>query len=65
MAAYLDIKAEMWGSSNMETLAAAMAVRSGTSHRYLLNPVSATATLKRHCSTRPLNSRKQVGPNNS
>ena len=57
MAAYLDTKTEGLAGTDCQELGAALA--SGNKRReFLLEPVSATATLKRHCLGRPLNSRR-------
>ena len=65
MAAFLECLAESYNDlSPSELLATVLSMSTTTStsntpRQYILSPVSATATLKRHCLWRPLNSKKQ------
>ena len=62
MAAYLDCPAERYSDLSPSELATVLSVSTSTSHtprQYILSPVSATATIKRHCLGRPLNSKKK------
>ena len=60
MAAYLDTSCEGFGDIPSQELGTALAPGIGNQGReYLLEPVSATANLRRHCLGRPLNSKRQ------
>ena len=62
MAAYLDAETEMFGGlDDNEAFIEKMSMKTKgnlATKEYILNPVTATATIKRNCSERPLNSRK-------
>ena len=60
MAAYLNTDAEMYGDLSPTELKAKMAIHPGnySTNEFILNPVSASATIKRNCSEKPLNSKK-------
>jgi hypothetical protein len=64
MAPYLECPVERHSDLNSSELATVLSVSTTTStshtlRQYILPPASATATLKRHCLGRPLNSKKQ------
>ena len=64
MAAFLECPAESYSDLSLCELATVLSMSTTTStsntpRQYILSPVSATATLKRHCLWRPLNSKKQ------
>ena len=60
MAAYLDTSCRGLGDTPSQHLGKALAPGTGSQDReYLLEPVSASASLKRHCLGRPLNSKRQ------
>ena len=60
MAAYLNTDADMFGGLTIVELKEKMAIFPGkySTNEFILSPVSASATIKRNCSERPLNSRK-------
>ena len=60
MAAYLNTDAEIFGGLAIIELKEKMAIFPGkySTNEFILSPVSASATIKRNCSERPLNSRK-------
>ena len=60
MAAYLNTDAEMYGHLSTAELKEKMAIHPGrySTNEFILNPVSASATIKRNCSEKPLNSKK-------
>ena len=63
MAAYLDCPAERYSALSSSELATVLGVSDTTStsqtRQYILSSVGTTATLKRHCLGRPLNSKNQ------
>ena len=60
MAAYLDTSCKGFGDTPCQQLGPALAPGVGIQDReFLLEPVSATASLRRHCLGRPLNSKRQ------
>ena len=60
MAAYLNTDAEILGGLSILELKEKMTICPGkySTNEFILSPVSASATIKRNCSERPLNSRK-------
>ena len=60
MAAYLNTDAEIFGGLPILELKEKMTICPGkySTNEFILSPVSASATIKRNCSERPLNSRK-------
>ena len=60
MAAYFNFDCDMFGGLSVKELKEKMFLDLASSSEYdfVLNPVSATAKVRRNCSERPLNSRK-------
>ena len=60
MAAYMNTDAEIYGGLTITELKAKMAINPGkySTNEFILSPVSASSTIKRNCSEKPLNSRK-------